>query len=87
MKSSYDDTTKVIQDMAAVKRTMNSHKGRIEDIDKKHLLKLLSQEIDELREADTMINTIEEAADAYNFILAIVHREINEYRSRNDANT
>ena len=52
MSDRYEDTISVIQDMAAVKRTMNRHKGKIENISKDGLLYLLSQEVEELKNAE-----------------------------------
>jgi hypothetical protein len=78
----YDDTMAVIEDMARVKRTMNSHKGNIEDMSEQEILDCLAGEFTELKEATGMLNTIEEAADMYNFLMALVHKKITTYRER-----
>lgn len=80
--SDYSDTKLVIENMAAAKLTMNSHKGNIEDLSKEQIMKLLNQEVKELDDAEGMLHTIEEAADVYNFLMALVHKQILEYRGR-----
>lgn len=82
MMAKYDDTIAVIEDMARVKRSMNSHKGNIEDMTEGQILDCLAGEFTELKEAKGMLNTIEEAADMYNFIMALTHKKIEEYRTR-----
>lgn len=78
----YDDTVAVIGNMASVKLAMNSHKGRIEDMDEESIIRCLRQEIDELEASDSLINSIEEASDVYNFLMALVHKKITQYRKR-----
>lgn len=78
----YADTRSVIENMAKVKMAMNSHKGNIEDMDVSKIRSLLSEEISELFEAEDMLHVIEEAADVHNFLLALVHKKVEEYRSR-----
>jgi hypothetical protein len=78
----YDDTIVVIQNMARVKLAMNSHKGAIEDMDDSKIMALLRGEVNELDEAEGMLDTIEEAADVYNFLMALVHKKIEAYRER-----
>jgi len=80
----YADTEEVIKNMARVKRVMNKHKGEIEDITQEELTRLLREEIKELEDAVAMIHVIEEAADAYNFLMAIVHKKVIAYRGRKD---
>lgn len=78
----YADTRSVIENMASVKLAMNSHKGNIEDMDVSKIRSLLSDEVTELFEAEEMLHVIEEAADVYNFLLALVHKKVTEYRER-----
>lgn len=78
----YDDTVAVIENMARVKLAMNSHKGKIEDMDEESIIRCLRQEIDELEASDSLINSIEEASDVYNFLMALVHKKITQYRGR-----
>lgn len=78
----YADTRSVIENMAKVKMAMNSHKGDIEDSSVNEIRAMLSDEITELFEAEEIIHVIEEAADVQNFLLALVHKKIKEYRNR-----
>lgn len=78
----YADTRSVIENMAKVKMAMNSHKGDIEDSSVSEIRDMLSDEITELFEAEEIIHVIEEAADVQNFLLALVHKKIKEYRNR-----
>jgi len=78
----YADTHKVIENMANVKLAMNSHKGNIEDMDDAEIMMLLRGEVQELDEAKDLLHVIEEAADCYNFLLALVHKKITAYRTR-----
>lgn len=78
----YADTKKVIESMASAKLVMNSHKGNIEDLSKEQIMNLLRGEVQELQEAADLMHTIEEAADVYNFLMAIVHKKVLEYRGR-----
>jgi len=71
--------------VADAKMLMNEHKGNITDVDFDRLLSMLRDEIDELELAigtSNQMNAIEEAADAVNYILAIVDKTINLYRER-----
>lgn len=68
--------------MASAKLVMNSHKGNIEDLSKEQIMNLLRGEVQELQEAADLMHTIEEAADVYNFLMAIVHKKVLEYRGR-----
>ena len=89
MSDSYSETKEILGAMALVKMKMNAHKGAIEDIETGHLIGMLRSEIQELEEA---INTgdrahiVEEAADAMNYIVAIVHQQITTYRKRKEVN-
>lgn len=78
----YGDTIAVIENMARVKLAMNSHKGAIEDMSEEEILNCLDGELTELKNSVDMLNTIEEAADMYNFLMALVHKKIEEYRTR-----
>jgi len=88
----YRDTLSVISNMAKVKLAMNAHKGNIEDCTNEQLIDMLKSEVAELDEAisdvqfddksEKMMHVIEEAADIMNFLLAIVHKRIETYRSR-----
>ena len=80
--SKYADTHAIIENMARVKLAMNSHKGNIEDMGELEILNLMKAEMDELVEAESLIHIIEEAADVYNFLLALVHKKTTEYRER-----
>lgn len=78
----YADTRSVIENMASVKLAMNSHKGDIENMSREDLIKRLRGEVEELDEAEGMLHVIEEAADVYNFLLALVHKKVTGYRER-----
>jgi NTP pyrophosphatase (non-canonical NTP hydrolase) len=83
----YASTKQIINDMASVKMEMNSHKMLIENNEPHDLLMMLNDEIVELQEAvaskDTdLMHIIEEAADAQNFLTAIVHQAVTAYRER-----
>lgn len=78
----YADTRSVIENMAKVKMAMNSHKGDIEDSSVNEIRNMLSDEITELFAAEEIVHVIEEAADVQNFLLALVHKKIEEYRNR-----
>ena len=85
MLNKYDETYDVLVNMAKAKMVMNSHKGDIEDMDTDMLIELAKGELDELKEAidnGSIINTIEEAADVANFVVAAVHRAMMIYRGR-----
>ena len=85
MSTDYKDTQKVIEHMAAAKRVMNSHKGAIEDMAPEQLINKLKEEVDELDAAlstNGLMHTIEEAPDVYNFLMAIVHKKVLQYRGR-----
>lgn len=87
MDSKYSDAVEAINAMASVKMTMNSHKGAIEDTAPLTLMELLHDEVDELRQAvnvgdSELMHIIEEAADVQNFLIAIVHQQIQKYRTR-----
>lgn len=84
----YEETIEILNNMAKVKMTMNSHKGSIE-LNKPKVV--LQQAFDELKELEQallsdedveLMHVIEEAADVQNFLIAIVHQQIEKYRSR-----
>ena len=81
----YDETHRIISNMAGVKMRMNSHKGEIENVSDEVLLQKMMGEIDELAEAikeGNMIHIIEESADVFNFLVGITHKQIIKYRER-----
>ena len=81
----YDETHRVISNMAGVKMRMNSHKGNIEDVDPATIIKKLRDEVDELEEAvekGEIMHIIEESADVFNFLVALAHQQIDKYRGR-----
>lgn len=78
----FDETREIISNMCEVKLKMNSHKGDIKKVEMDKLMELLRGEINELYSADTMLNTIEEAADCINYITAIVYKAVHKYRDR-----
>ena len=81
----YEETKDILNAMADVKMKMNQHKGDIEKLDANFLIKLLKSEVVELEEACSkvdLIHVIEEAADAQNYLVALVHKQISIYRSR-----
>jgi len=87
----YDETHRIISNMAGVKMRMNSHKGNIEDADADVLLQKLFDEVRELEEAikeakgstdGNIMHIIEESADVFNFLVAITHKQVTKYRER-----
>lgn len=83
--SKYAEAEAIIRDMARVKMTLNSHKGRIEDVDPRILIGRLKDEVEELEEAiksKNIIDVLEEAADVQNYVLAVVQKQLDKYRSR-----
>ena len=64
--------------------SMNSHKGRIENLDE-GLIEKISAEVEELRDAlvgNDPLTVIEEAGDILNFLVAAVHQATLQYRNR-----
>lgn len=85
MANEYQDTLDVINQMAMVKMAMNRHKGKIESCDTDKILQMSFDEMRELEAAlgeDDLMHIIEEAADVMNFLVAIVHKQIELYRTR-----
>lgn len=83
----YDETHRIISNMAGVKMRMNNHKGNIEDYDPIDIIDLLKKEVAELEDAireGDMLHTIEEAADCFNFLVALTHQQVEKYRKRNE---
>ena len=81
----YDEVHDIIVRMAGAKMRLNAHKGHIEDCEPEYLLKAMRSEIDELEEAmkrGDMVKIMEEAGDAFNFLVGIVHQQIELYRMR-----
>lgn len=86
--STFEEARDVLNHMAHLKMSMNSHKGDIVDFakNKEALEDAMSDELHELfaaiqNEADLM-HIIEEAADVQNYLLAAVQRAIIDYRTR-----
>lgn len=85
MTDKYEETKRILNDMASVKMAMNSHKGNIEDAYVGDIVKMMTDEIQELVEAldkGNIMDILQEAADVQNFLLAVVHQQIQKYRSR-----
>lgn len=84
----YAEAREVINKMADVKMTMNAHKGNIEDLQPTVVLSNLLMELRELEEAvgagkeTELMHVIEEAADCQNFLIALVHQQVELYRGR-----
>ncbi|AZS06525.1 nucleotide pyrophosphohydrolase [Alteromonas phage ZP6] len=81
----YEETKRILNDMASVKMAMNSHKGDIEDKPDAELIAMLKGEVHELSRAvakGDLMDILQEAADVQNFLLAIVHQQIQRYRGR-----
>jgi len=81
----YDEVKKVIMSMAEAKMQINSHKGRIEDVDPADLFGMLRAEVTELGDAMSdadIMHIIEEAGDVFNFLVGVVHQQITLYRMR-----
>lgn len=83
----YAETIEILNNMAKVKMAMNAHKGDIEVVDPMVILQQTFNELKELEEAmgdKDLMHIIEEAADVQNFLIAVVHQQIQRYRSRKD---
>ena len=81
----YEETIEILNNMAKVKMAMNSHKGSIESGESMDILQKTFNELKELEEAmneKDLMHIIEEAADVHNFLIAVVHQQIERYRSR-----
>ena len=81
----YEETVEILNNMAKVKMAMNAHKGDIEVQDPMKILQQTFNELKELEEAmgeKDLIHIIEEAADVQNFLIAVVHQQVERYRSR-----
>ncbi len=81
----YNEVHEITVRMAGAKMRLNAHKGNIEDCDPEQLLTFLKSEVAELEEAmkeGDMVRIMEEAGDAYNFLVGIVHQQITLYRMR-----
>ena len=81
----YTETKKVIMAMAEAKMELNSHKGRIEDVDPLELYGMLKGEVNELGEAmqdADIMHIIEEAGDVFNYLVGVVHQQVTLYRMR-----
>lgn len=87
MADKYIDTFDTLNHMAKVKMAMNQHKGSIEDCPPETILKMLKGEVEELEHAvlhKGTLDVLEESADVMNFLLALVHQQIGEYRRRKE---
>lgn len=85
MSDKYTETKELMNHMSHVKMMMNQHKGDIEDCNVQLLLSKISEEIDELNTAiaeENYLSIIEEASDIQNYLVAIVHQQIRDYRNR-----
>ena len=83
----YNDAFEAIKLVAKAKMVMNYHKGDIADVEVDKLLGMLKEEVLELNEAvheGNIMHIIEEAADIFNFLVALTHQQIEEYRTRKD---
>ena len=81
----YDETHRIISNMAGVKMRLNSHKGNIEECEPEYIIKKLREEVDELEEAvanGQMLMITEESADVFNYLVALVHQQVELYRRR-----
>ena len=81
----YDEIHDIIVKTAGAKMQLNSHKGQIEDVDPEKLFKMLQGEMDELGEAMSeadIMHIIEEAGDVFNFLVGVVHQQVQLYRMR-----
>ena len=89
MTSNYDEAQRILNSMADAKMAMNSYKGDIEDIPAGTLIQLLRNEVGELEDAvfeKDIMHIIEEAADAQNYLIALVYQQILIYRGRRHEN-
>lgn len=87
LKNKYEETVEILNNMAKVKMAMNSHKGDIEVVEPIEILRQTFEELKELEQAMSekdLMHIIEEAADVQNFLIAVVHQQIQRYRSRKD---
>lgn len=85
-KCSISEAQEIVAAMADSKMRMNRFKGDIRDLPYDKLIKLMKGEIEELKSAiagDNLAHVVEEAADCYNYLLAITSRAIDDYRNRN----
>ena len=83
--TNYEETINILNNMAKVKMAMNSHKGSIESGKSLVILQQTFDELKELEEAmkeENLMHIIEEAADVQNFLIAVVHQQIERYGSR-----
>lgn len=81
----YDETHRIISNMAGVKMRMNNHKGNIEDCEPQFIMDRLKEEaveLDKAVEEGDILHIIEEAADVFNFLVAITHQQVEKYRTR-----
>lgn len=85
MDGKYNETISILADMSKVKMTMNAHKGNIEELKTVEIIEMMEDEVKELIDAIAnkgLMETIEEAADVMNFLVALTHQQIEKYRDR-----
>ena len=84
----YDDAFEAIKLVAKAKMVLNYHKGDIAKNSTIDIIKMLRDEVDELQNAigneGNLMHIIEEAADVHNFLVALVHQQIEKYRTRKE---
>jgi hypothetical protein len=88
MENRYEETTYILNNMAAAKMQMNAHKGKIEEAQLGTLMELMKDEVDELDSAicndKGIMCILEEASDIMNYLVAVTHQQIQAYRVRKD---
>ncbi len=85
MSDKYAETKELMGHMTAVKMSINSHKGAIEECSDEFLIAKLREEVDELELAidqGDYTHILEEAADVQNYLVGMVFKEIEKYRGR-----
>lgn len=85
MMDMYDETHRIISNMAGVKMRLNNHKGNIEDMEPEFLMQKLAEEVEELQHAikeGEIMHIIEESSDVFNYLVGIVHQQTTLYRIR-----
>lgn len=84
--NNYDSTYEAIVHMAKAKMIMNSHKGDIESLNPATLVELAKSELAEVEMAmingQDQVHVIEECADLMNYLVAMSHVAIENYRNR-----
>lgn len=86
----YDEAMQLICDAARFKMTLNSHKGEIEHLPIGRAIELCGLELAELEQAakdEDWEKVLVEAADAFNFIVAMAYSATHQYRKRKHGKT